>query len=92
MLEAVKLALRIAGTDFNTEIQMYIDDCLAEMGALGITNMSEGTTYDPQIISAVIAYAKWKFGNNEEKEDWHRIYADKLEKLQVMSGHTDWGN
>lgn len=94
MLNTVKLALRIASSSFDTEIQLLIDDCLLELAGLGITNISstEGgtTTYDKQAQTAVIAYCKWKFGNNEDAERWADIYHEKVAQLQMMTGHTDW--
>ena len=48
----------------------------------------EGT--DPQIISAVVAYAKWQFGNNEDADRWRDIYHIKLGQLKTMTGFTDW--
>lgn len=88
MLELVKLALRITTNDFDSLLTMYINDCMAEMTGVGVTNVS--ATADPQVQSAIIAYCKWKFGNNEDKADFEHIYKDKLEILKVMTGHTDW--
>jgi len=96
MLAIVKLALRISSTSttFDDEIKLYIADCLAELAGLGVTNISETTagttTYDDQVQSAVIAYCKWKFGNNEDKAQWEAIYHQKLAQLKTMTGHTDW--
>lgn len=94
MLDMVKRALRITTNDFDSLLTIYINDCIAEMSGVGVTNISqtEGsvTTYDPQAQSAIIAYCKWKFGNNEDKADFEHIYKDKVEILKVMTGHTDW--
>jgi len=94
MLTIVKLALRIASSTFDTEIQLYIDDCLAELAGLGVTNLSATvgsvTTYDTQVQTTVIAYCKWKFGNNEDKEQWEAIYHQKLAQLKTMTDHTQW--
>lgn len=86
MLSKVKLALRRSDTAFDTEIQLYIDACLAEMVGLGIT-AAVSTSTDAQITTAVIAYCKWKFGENAEAERWEHIYADMLTKLMVRSGY-----
>lgn len=87
MLELVKLALRVVTDAFDTEIQLYINDCISEMSALGVIVNEE----DPQIQSAVIAYCKWKFGDNENKDDFERIYHIKLAQFQMMykAGYTD---
>lgn len=90
MLAAVKLALRITTTAFDSEIQMLIDAAIAEMNGLGVTAATADTT-DPQIISAVIAYCKWLFGSNEDADRWRDIYHVKLGQLKAMTGYTDWG-
>lgn len=86
MLTKVKLALRRSDNAFDTEIQLYIDACLAELKGLGIAGAESNTT-DAQIITAVIAYNKWKFGENAEAERWEHIYSDMVEKLQARSGY-----
>ncbi len=90
MLAAVKLALRITTTAFDSEIQMLIDAAIAEMNGLGVTAATADTT-DPQILSAVIAYCKWLFGSNEDADRWRDIYHVKLGQLKAMTGYTDWG-
>lgn len=89
MLNAIKLALRIATNAFDSEIQTLIDAAIAEMAGLGVT-AATSTTTDPQIISAVIAYCKWQFGNNEDADRWRDIYHIKLGQLKTMTGYTDW--
>ena len=90
MLDIVKLALRIATTTFDTEISLLIADCILEMNTLGVTSATADST-DSQIQSAVIAYCKWKFGNNEDKDEWRDIYHIKLGQLKSTTGYTDFG-
>ena len=89
MLNAIKLALRISTNAFDSEIQTLIDAAIAEMAGLGVP-AATSTTTDPQIISAVIAYCKWQFGNNEDADRWRDIYHIKLGQLKTMTGYTDW--
>jgi len=89
MLTKVKLALRITSSAFDTEIQLYIDSCLAEMTGLGVTDATSTST-DPQITEAVISFCKWKFGDSDTKASWEAIYHQKLAQLKTMTGHTDW--
>ena len=89
MLEAIKTALRISTSAFDNEIQTLIDAAIMEMSGLGVT-AATSTTTDPQIISAVVAYCKWLFGNNEDADRWRDIYHIKLGQLKTMSGYTDW--
>lgn len=90
MLNLVKLALRISSNDFDSEIQLYINDCADEMAKLGVTVATAAST-DPQICTAVIAYVKWKFGQNEDADRWRDIYHEKLAQLKMMTGYTDFG-
>lgn len=92
MLETVKLALRVVTDAFDSEINLLINDCLAEMESLGV-NVYEVGTNDPQIQSAVIAYCKWRFGDAENKEQFEKIYHTKLAQFQMMykSGYADDG-
>lgn len=91
MLNLVKLALRIVTTAYDTEISLYINECLSEMVGLGIlSNVATATTDDPQIQGAVIAYCKWMFGDADNKEDFKAIYERKLEQLKTMTGYTDF--
>ena len=89
MLNAIKLALRISTNAFDSEIQTLIDAAIAEMAGLGVT-AATSTTTDPQLISAVVAYCKWQFGNNEDADRWRDIYHIKLGQLKTMTGYTDW--
>ena len=86
MLAKVRLALRLTETTFDTEIQSLIDDCERNMEKMGVTVNEE----DPQIVTAVIAYVKWQFGENEESDKWREIYDRKLSELKMMSGYTTW--
>lgn len=90
MLSTIKLALRIATSVFDAEIQTLIDAAIAEMAGLGVT-AATSETEDPQIVSAVISYCKWQFGNNEDADRWRDIYHVKLGQLKAMTGYTDWG-
>lgn len=81
MLTIVKLALRRSDTAFDSEIQQIIDDCILELTMLGIYR--SGLADDKQIIEAVILYAKWHFGQNEDSEKFREYYYDKIQKLMI---------
>lgn len=88
MLELVRLALRRTTNAFDAEIRMLIYDCLDELAALGIIDKgSDAAEVDPQIQTAVVAYCKWKFGENPDADKWEHIYHDKVSKLKHMSGY-----
>lgn len=46
--------------------------------------------YPQQIQMAVIAYCKWLFGNNPDKDQWREIYHTMLAQLKTMTGFTQW--
>jgi len=91
MLAAVKLALRITTEAFDTEITSLINDCLAELAALGVV-VPESPEDNDQIKSTVIAYCKWLFGSNEDADRWRDIYDRKLAQFKTMTGFTVWGD
>ena len=97
MLDLIKLALRITTTTFDSEINMLIADCIAEMTALGVvipyTDDQNPQITDAQIQSAVVAYCKWKFGDAENKDAFERIYHIKLAQLLIMysAGYVSTG-
>lgn len=86
MLDKVKLALRRTDTAFDTEIQLLIDACLDELSGLGIYDGS-WMQDDPQIVITVIAYCKWRFGENDVADRWEKIYYDMITKLQCRNGY-----
>lgn len=88
MLELVRLALRRTTSAFDAEIQLLIDDCLTELTSLGVLDgPGAADASDPQIQTAVIAYCKWKFGENPDADKWEHIYTDKVSKLMHMTGY-----
>lgn len=90
MLALVKLALRIATTDFDNELNLYIADCLSELAGLGV--VYDSTNPDEQIKTAVIAYCKWHFGDNDTADRWRDIYHEKVKQFQTMTGYTTWSD
>lgn len=92
MLTIVKTALRIAGDAFDAEIELLIAACLEEMEGLGVVfaTDAEGVPTSSQVQTAIIAYCKWQFGDNDNKADFEAIYHTKLSQLKTMDGHTDW--
>ena len=92
MLNIVKTALRIAGNAFDAEIELLVAACLEEMEGLGVVvnTDAEGVPTSSQVQTAIIAYCKWQFGDNDNKADFEAIYHTKLAQLKTMDGHTDW--
>lgn len=83
MLDIVRTSLRLMTHAFDAEIQVLIDAALAELQMLGVSTTNAED--DPQLKLTVIAYCKWQFGDNSEKERWAGIYRDKLAMLKTSS-------
>ena len=93
MVEEVKKALRVVDDDFDSEIQMLIDGCVENMEHLGITveiDEQTGLPVSAQVKLAIVAFAKWRFGSNDEKDQWRQIYDRQIAEMQMMSGLTRW--
>ena len=95
MLQQVKKALRIVSDDFDDEIQLLINACLENLQKLGVKvtlDEETGVPVSAQVKLAVIAWCKWQFGNNEDKDQWQEIYDRSLAEMKMMTGLTDWGD
>lgn len=93
MLAKVKLALRIVGNAFDTEINDLIAACIEEMEHLNvqIETDTQGVPTSSQVRTAIVAYCKWQFGDADHKEQFEAIYHTKLAQLKTMTDFTDWG-
>ena len=92
MLTIVKTALRIAGDAFDSELELLIAACIEEMSGLNVIvdTDAEGVPTSSQVRTAIIAYCKWQFGDNNNKADFEAIYHTKLAQLKTMTNYTDW--
>lgn len=92
MLTIVKTALRIAGDAFDAELELLIAACIEEMSGLNVIvdTDAEGVPTSSQVRTAIIAYCKWQFGDNDNKAEFEAIYHTKLAQLKTMTNYTDW--
>lgn len=88
MLDKVKLALRIVGTEFDSELTDLIAAAEADLAVAGVTNVVET---DPLIRTAVITYVKARFGEPDEYDRLKASYDEQKAQLSTNTGHTDWG-
>ena len=88
MLEKVKLALRIVGTEFDSELTDLIAAAEADLAVAGVTNVVET---DPLIRTVVITYVKARFGEPDEYDRLKASYDEQKAQLSTNTGHTDWG-
>lgn len=94
LLTKIKLALRIATTDFDAELTVLLNSCISQLRGLGITVVepAQGQTYDPQIIDACVSYVKWKFGENDRANEWKEVFYTSVAQLKTMTNYTTWSN
>lgn len=86
MLSTIRGMLRVPGTEYDTEIQLLINACKADLSQSGlIVEMMDAD--DPLLIQTVSTYCKAYFGlENKDKEGYEKSY-DKLKTdLLTLSG------
>lgn len=89
MLEKVKRALRITGSQFDEELSDLIDAASLDLGIAGV--IVPGET-DPLIIRAVITYCRTNFGQPPNYEQLKKSYDEQKAQLSMADGYTDWGD
>lgn len=90
MLEDVKDALRVNGTDLDTEIQDLIDSAKADLILSGV-NKGKVIDTDPLIKRAIIVYCKANFGYDDPKiaERFEQSYWSLKTHLTLSSEYTE---
>lgn len=85
MLTAVKLALRISTTAYDTEIQALINAAYADLGLLGINTTALAN--DPLVVQAVKTYVRMSFGSPADYDRLKRSYDEQKAQMQSASGY-----
>ncbi len=91
LIEKVKLALRIVGNDFNSEISDLINAGFLDLGIAGVDGVNVTTT-DFLIIQAIITYCKMNFGS-VSKDEYARLkasYDEQKAQISMAEGYTTW--
>lgn len=88
-LNAVKLALRMTGNDFDSEIEGLIASAQKDLGIAGVVIPSE----DEAIVNtAIITYVKMSFGEPDEYDRLKRSYDEQKAQLSTATGFTRWSD
>ena len=93
LLTKVKLALRIAGNDFDTELTDLIKSAMLDLGLAGIVNHIDTTSVNALTERAIITYCKVHFGDANGVEEFDRLkasYDEQKAQLQMATGYTTW--
>ena len=85
--DAVKLALRITTTAFDSEIEDLISAAIIDLSQAGITNED---TSDPMIRRAVITYCRLSFGEPSDYDRLKKSYDEQKAQMGMASGYTAW--
>lgn len=88
-LGKVKLAMRISGYTFDTELSDLIDAALADMGIAGVSGTNAVLT-DALVRTAVITYCKMNFGEPDEYDRLKKSYDEQKAQLSMSTGYTVW--
>lgn len=85
MLAAVKLALRIATNDFDSELETLTAAACADLGVVGVECAT--STTDPLLIRAIITYCKLHFGEPDEYDRLKKSYDEQKAQLISCTGY-----
>ena len=86
-LDAVKLAMRVVTTEFDTEIQTLIEAAKKDMGIAGVAIPSAD---EPIVNRAIITYCKTNFGEPDEYDRLKASYDEQKAQLSMATGYTTW--
>lgn len=89
MLTKVKLALRIVGNDFDSELNRLIAAAIKDLEAAGV-NATEVTTDDDLLATAVITYCKMMFGEPDQYDRLKASYDEQKAQMSTRTGYTTW--
>lgn len=88
MIAAVKLALRVTTTAFDSEIESLINAAKLDLGVAGVVIPS---TIDALVQTAVITYCRLHFGQPDDYDRLKRAYDEQKAQLATCTGYTNWG-
>lgn len=89
MRAAVKMALRVTTTAFDSEIDSLIDAAKLDLGVAGVVIPE---TIDALVKTAVITYCRVRFGQPDDYDRLKRAYDEQKAQLATCTGYTNWGD
>lgn len=89
MLTIVKMALRITGTGYDTELNALIEAAFLDLQAAGVDAFTTDTA-DELVQQAVITYCKANFGDPDHAERFKASYDEQKAQLSMRTGYTEW--
>lgn len=92
MLALIKTALRITTSAFDDELNMLINACIQDLNASGIVGARvSADTSDDLVRQAIVAFCKWRFGDNPNADKMRELYELQKAQLATATNYTEWG-
>ena len=91
ILDDVKSRLRVSHNKSDAEIQSLINSAEIDLGIAGVEVPSP---VDDNVLTAIVAYCKFMFGNMDPSDAnrWKTIYDEAKAQLVTATGYTNWGD
>ena len=86
LLDNCKLAMRIATTAYDTEINEYIEAAKLDLGIAGV----EFGIPDSLVNKAIMTYVRMSFGAPANYDKLKASYDEQKAQLMNATGYTDW--
>lgn len=95
MIDAVKTALRIKTTAYDSELVELIAAALLDLGVAGVNGAGSMTLMTPKgadalVRRAVVTYCKMNFGLPEDYDKLKKSYDEQKAQLATCTGYTSW--
>lgn len=90
--EEVKLALRITGDDFDSEVAILVESAVEDMKRVGISEYYIEDA-NPLVKLAIVTYAKARFGfDNPEADRFDASYRQLVIDMLHSNANADLGD
>ncbi len=87
LLDICKKAVRVTKTNYDDEIQFYIDSAKLDLGIAGVELPD---TEDELVNKAIMTYVRMSFGNPPNYDKLKESYDEQKGQLMKATGYTDW--
>lgn len=86
-LPAVKMALRVTTTAYDSELNSLINAALLDLGIAGVTNDDDT---DDIVLRAIVTYCRLNFGKPDDYDRLKASYDEQKAQLSMATGYTTW--
>lgn len=88
LIDNCKMAMRIATTAYDAEIQQYIDAAKLDLGIAGVEIPK---TADALVEKAIMTYVRMSFGAPSNYDKLKASYDEQKAQMMNATGYTNWG-